>query len=184
MAKAIHISNDQHLRCFMLKGLRLALLSCLIAVPVFIKANAGELKIGYVNMQRVLREAPASVQASRKLEQEFETRKQELEGIADDIKSRQAALSEKGSSLSDSDRQAREAEIAEMSLRLQRRQQEFQEDIKVLQDEEISAILEKANKAIIQIAESEHLDMILQEAIAVSERVDITDKLIKKLMGN
>jgi outer membrane protein len=118
------------------------------------------------------------------LDQEFAKRRQELQRGADDIKARQAALSEKGTSLSDRERQAKEAEITEMSVKLQRRQQEFQEDIKVLQDKEMSAILEKANKAIIQIAESEHLDVIFQEAIAVSNRVDITDKLIKKLSGN
>jgi outer membrane protein len=168
----------------MLKGLRLALLSCLIVVPILLKANADELKIGYVNMQRVLREAPASIQVGKKLDQEFEKRRQELQRIADDIKARQAALSEKGSSLSDRERQAKEAELTEISVRFQRRQQEFQEDIKILQDKEMSAILDKANKAIIEIAKSEHLDMIFQEAIAVSERVDITDKLIKKLMGN
>jgi outer membrane protein len=168
----------------MLNGFRLVLLSCLIVAPMFLQANAADLKIGYVNMQRVLREAPASIEAGKKLDQEFAKRRQELQRGADDIKARQAALSEKGTSLSDRERQAKEAEITEMSVKLQRRQQEFQEDIKVLQDKEMSAILEKANKAIIQIAESEHLDVIFQEAIAVSNRVDITDKLIKKLSGN
>lgn len=168
----------------MLKGLRLALLSCLIVVPFFAKANADELKIAYVNMERVFKEAPASLKAGKKMEQEFDKRRQELQRIADDMKSRQATLSEKGSSLSVSERQAKEAEIAEISVRFERRQREFQEDIKILRDEQLSAILEKANKAIIQIAESEHLDMVLQEAIAVSNRVDITDKLIKKLTGD
>jgi len=162
-------------------GLRLALISCLIVVPVLLTANAEELKIGYVNMQRVLREAPTSTRAAKKLDQEFDKRKQELERMAADVKSRQAALSEKGPSLSDSERHAKEAELTEMSVKFQRRKQEFQEDIKILEDKEMSALIEKANKAIIQIAESEHLDMILQEAIAVSNRVDITDKLIKKL---
>ncbi len=168
----------------MQKGLRLALLSCLIVVPVFLKAYADELKIAYVNMERVFREAPASIKAGKKMDQEFDERRRELQRIADDIKSRQAALSEKGSSLSDSERQAKEAEVAEISVRFEQRQREFQEDIKILRDEEMSSILEKANKAIIQIAESEHLDMVLQEAIAVSNRVDITDKLIKKLTGD
>ena len=168
----------------MLNRLRLALLSCLIVVPVLLPANAGELKIGYVNMQRVLREAPASIQAANKLDQEFTKRRQELQLSADEIKARQAALSEKRASLSDTERQAKETEITEMSVRLQRRQEEFQEDIKILQDKEMSEIFEKANKAIVEIAESEHLDMVFQEAIAVSKRVDITDMLIKKLTGD
>ena len=168
----------------MLKRLKLVLLSCLIVVPVFLKANADELKIGFVNIDRVLREAPAAMKAGRKLDQEFEKRRQELQLVANDIKSREAALTKKGLSLSNSQRQAMEAEITEISARLERRQQEFQEDIKILQNEETSAILEKANKAIIQIAESEHLDIVFQEAIAVSNRMDITDKVIKKLTGD
>lgn len=168
----------------MLKRLKLVLLSCLIVVPISLKANADELKIGYVNIERVMREAPASIKAGKKMNQEFEKRRQELQLIADDIKSRQDALSEKGLSLSDNQRRAKEAEITEISVRFQRRQQAFQEDIKDLQNEETSAILEKANKAIIQIAESEHLDIVLHEAIAVSKRMDITDKVIKKLTGD
>ena len=168
----------------MLKGIKLALLSCLIMVPSFLKANAEEVKIGYVNMDRVFREAPAAIKASKKMEQKFEGRRQELQLTADDMKSRQAALSEKGLSLSDSQRRVQEAELAEISVKFQRRQQAFQEDIKIWQNEETSALLEKANKAIIQIAESEHLDMVLHEAVVVSNRLDITDKVIKKLTGD
>jgi outer membrane protein len=69
----------------MLKGLKLALLSCLIMVPSFLKANAEEVKIGYVNMDRVFREAPAAIKASKKMEQKFEGRRQELQLTADDI---------------------------------------------------------------------------------------------------
>ena len=165
-------------------SLKLALLGCLIIAPAFLKANADELKVGYVNIERIFREAPAAMKASKKMEQEFEGRRQELLRIADDIKSRQAALSEHGSTLPDNQRRAKEAEISEMTVSLQRRQQTFQEDLKMRQDEEASAILEKANKAIIEMAEAEHWDLILQEAIAVSDRVDITEKIIKKLAGD
>jgi len=168
----------------MLKGLRLVLLSCLIVVPVFLKANADELKVGYVNMERVIREAPAAIKAGKKMEQEFEGRRQELQRIADDIKSRQAALADKGASLSDSQRRTKEAELSEISVRFQRKQQVFQEDVKIWQNEETSAILQKANSAIMQIAESEHLDVIFQDAVVVSNRLDITEKVIKKLTGD
>lgn len=168
----------------MLKGLRLVLLSCLVAVPVFQKVQAEGLKIGYVNIERIFREAPAAISASKKMAQEFEGRRQELLRAEDDLKSRQAALAEKGVALSDSQRRAKEAELTEMSVNLQRKQQLFQEDVKIRQREESSAVVEKANKVILEMAESEHWDLILQEAIAVSERIDITDKVIKKLSGD
>jgi len=166
------------------KIIKLALLSCLIVVPLFLKANADELTIAYVNMERVIREAPAAINASKKIEQEFEGRRQDLQRISDDIASRQAALAEKGASLSESQRRAKEEELATIAVRFQRRQQEFQEDINIRKNSEASSLLEKVNKAIAQIAEAEHLDLIFQEAIAVSNRLDITDKVIKKLTAN
>ena len=168
----------------MLKGSKLALVACLIAVPFSLDVNAEELKIGYVNIERIFREAPAAIRGGKKLNQGIETRKQELQRMADDIKSQQSALSEQGKSLPDSERRAKEADLAESSVRFQRRQKELQEEIKVRQNEETSALLQKANKAIIQIAESEHLDIVLQDAIAVSGRVDITEKVIKKLTAD
>ena len=168
----------------MLKGSKLALVACLIVIPFSLDVNAEELKIGYVNIERIFREAPAAIRGGKKLNQDFETRKQELQRMAEDIKSQQSALSEKGKSLPDSERRAKEADMAEASVRFQRRQKELQEEIKVRQNEETSALLQKANKAIIQIAELEHLDIVMQEAIVVSNRVDITEKVINKLTAD
>jgi len=168
----------------MLKGLRLVLLSCLLIVPLFINANADALKIGFVNLERVFREAPAAIKASKKMQVEFDERRQELLRIEADLKARQAALAEKGKTLPDNLRRAREAEINEMAISLQRREQLFQEDLKIRQNDETSAVIEKANKAIVELAKTENWDLILQEAVAVSGRVDITDKVIKKLTGD
>lgn len=168
----------------MLKGFRLALLSCLIVLPIFQQAGADELKIGYVNLERIFREAPEAIKASKKMQAEFEGRRQDLQRIESDLKARQAALQEKGPSLSDIQRRAREAELAELSVSFQRKQQEFQEDLKLRQNEETSAVLEKANKAIFDLAKSEHWDLILQEAVSVSSRIDVTDKVIKKMTGD
>lgn len=168
----------------MLMGFRLALLSCLIVFSVFQTANAEELKIGYVNLERVFREAPAAIKASKKMQEEFEGRRQELLRLENDLKSRQAALQEKGPSLSDSQRRAKEAELTEISVSLQRKQQNFKEDLKLRQNEETSAVLERANKAIFDLAKTEHWDLVVQEAVAVSGRIDMTDKVIKKMTGD
>ncbi len=168
----------------MLKGFRLALLSVLVVLPICQKACADELKIGYVNLERVFREAPAAIKASKKMQAEFEVRRQELLRMESDLKARQAALVENGASLSDSQRRAREAELAEISVGFKRKQQAFQEDLKLRQNEETSAVLEKANKAIFDLAKSEHWDLILQEAVSVSSRIDVTDKVIKKMTGD
>jgi len=163
---------------------RSLLLSCLIVLPIFVEATAEELTIGFVNMERVIREAPVAVKASKKVEQEFEGRRRELQQIAADIKARQAALTQKGSALSDSQRQLKEAELSEITVRSQRKQQELQEDINVRQNEEMSSFLQKANSVVAQIAEEEHFGMILNQAVTYSRRVDITEKVIKKLAGD
>jgi outer membrane protein len=168
----------------MLKGFRLALLSCLIVFPFFQKASADQLKIGYVNLERVFREAPVAIKASKKMQAEFEGRRQDLLRIETDLKARQAAHLEKGASLSDTQRRAKEAELAEITVNFQRKQEEFKEDLKLRQNEETSAVLEKANKAIIDLAKSEKWDLVVQEAVSVSGRIDMTDKVIKKMTGD
>lgn len=168
----------------MLKGLMFFLLSFLFLFPCVRQANADEFKVAYVNMERVIREAPAAIEANSKIAQEFEGRRLELQQIANDITSRQADLSEKKLLVSDSQRQIKEAELSKISASFERRQQEFQEDLKIAKNREISAIFDKVTKAIIQIAESEHLDIVFQEAISVSNRLDISDKVIKKLAGD
>ena len=168
----------------MLKGLQRVLLACLLTGPLFLTAHAEELKIGYVNLERVFREAPAAIKVSKKMQDEFDGRRQELLRMESNLKSRQAALAEKARTLSDAQRRAAELELSEMSVNLQRREQVFQEDLKVRQNEETSAILEKANLAIVELAKAENMDLILQEAVAVSGRIDVTDKVIKKLSGD
>jgi outer membrane protein len=168
----------------MLKGLKLAVLSCLILAPIFPAAHADELKIGYVNLERVFREAPSAIKASKKMQEEFDGRRQELLRIEEDVKARQATLIEKGPSLPDSLRRAKEKELTDLSVSLQRREQEFQEELKIRQNEATSAILDKANQAVMEIAKSEHWDLILQDAVSVSDRVDLTEKVIKKMTGD
>lgn len=168
----------------MLKRIRFLLLSCLIVAPISLQAKADELMIGYVNMERVIREAPVAVKAGKKVELEFEARRRELQQSVDDIKARQAALAQKGSTLSDSQRRLKEAELSEISVRSKRKQQELQEDINVRQNEEMAGFLQKANSVVAQIAEAEHFGMILNQAVTYSGRVDITDKVIKKLAGD
>lgn len=149
-----------------------------------VPAQAADLKIGFVNTERVIREAPAAIKAGRKMEQEFGARNQELQRMATDLQAKQSFLADKGATLSESQRRAKESELNDLSVTFQRRQREFQEDLRFRQNEESSAIIEKANQAIIRIAESEHFDLILQEAVFAGTSLDITDKVIKALSGD
>jgi outer membrane protein len=143
-------------------------------------AHAQE-KIGFVNLDRILREAGPAQRAQKKLEAEFSKREQELAKSADQIKKMQENLEKNGMTMSESDRRNREREFGEANREFQRRQREIREDFNQRRNEELGGILERANRAVRQIAESEKFDIIFQEAVYANPRIDITDKVIRAL---
>ncbi|HSN63155.1 MAG: OmpH family outer membrane protein [Azonexus sp.] len=142
---------------------------------------AAELKVGYVNTQRIFRDAPAAQKAGKKLEGEFVKREQDLQAMAKQIQTLQANLEKNSVTMAETERRAKEKEFAELSREFQRRQREFREDLNLRQNEENAAVIEKANKAIKQIAETDKFDLILQDVVWVSPKLDITDRVIKAL---
>lgn len=145
-------------------------------------ATAAEtLKVGYVNIQRIFRDAPAAVKAAKKIEAEFSKRDQDLQQMAKQVQALQESLEKNAVTMSESERKAKEKDLNEQSREFQRKQREFREDLNLRQNEENAAIIEKANKAIMQLAESEKFDLILQDAVYHSPKLDVTDKIVKAL---
>lgn len=139
--------------------------------------------IGFVSLDRILREAPAAQRAQKKLEQEFSQRGQELSKLAEQLKKMQENLEKNAVTMSESERQKREREFGDVNRDFQRRQREFNEDLGHRRKEEFEGVLERANRAVRQIAEAEKLDVVLQneQVVWASARIDITDKVIKAL---
>jgi outer membrane protein len=152
-----------------------------IAGPVFSQTS-----IGFVSLDRILREAPAAQQAQKKLEQEFSQRGQELQKLADQLKKMQETLEKNSVTMSESDRLKRERELGDANREFQRRQREFNEDLAQRRKEEFERVIERANRAVRQIAEAEKLDVVFQneQVVWASNRIDITDKVIKALAEN
>ena len=150
----------------------------LAALPA---ASAQELKIGYVNSERVLREAAPAQAAQRKLEAEFSKRQRELAEAEQRLKAAADRLEKDAPTLAAADRTRRERELVEQDRDLQRKRREFQEDLTQRRNEELSAVVERANRAIKQIFDNEKYDLILQEVVFAGPRVDITDKVIRVL---
>ncbi len=142
---------------------------------------AAELKVGYVNTQRIFRDAPAAQKAAKKLEGEFAKRDQELQRMAKQLQGLQENLEKNAVTMAESERRAKEKEFGDLSRDFQRKQREFREDLNLRQNEENAAVIEKANRAIKQIAESEKFDLILQDVVWVSPRLDVTERVIKAL---
>jgi outer membrane protein len=147
------------------------------------QAPTATMKIGYVNTERILREAVPAVRAQRKIEAEFQKRDQELARMADQLKRTQDDIEKNAVTMSESQRRNREREFGEMNRDFQRKQREFREDLNQRRNEELAQVVEQANRVINQIAEQEKFDLILQDAVYRSARIDITDKVIKALEG-
>jgi outer membrane protein len=144
-------------------------------------AQAQELKIGYVNSDRVLREAVPAKAAQAKLEAEFSKREKDLTEIGSKLKAAGDKLDKDGPTLAESERNRRQRDLIEQDREFQRKRREFQEDLSQRKNEELAAVVERANKVIKQIFESEKYDLVLQEAVFAGSRVDITEKVIKAL---
>jgi outer membrane protein len=166
-------------------SIRMAARLCIAAVLLAATAgtaSAAEYKIGFVNTERLFREATPAKRAQAKIEKEFATRDAEIQKLAKQVRDLQAALDRDGATMADTDRRNKERDLANQTRDLQRMQREFREDINLRKNEEISALQERANKVIQQIAESEKYDLILQDPVVyASQRIDITDKVIKAL---
>ncbi|MEX3612571.1 MAG: OmpH family outer membrane protein [Burkholderia gladioli] len=138
-------------------------------------------RIAAVNSDRILRESAPAKAAQTKLEAEFAKRDKDLQDMAARLKSMSDSLDKSGQSLSATDRAQKQRDLAQLDTDFQRKQREFREDLNQRRNEELAAVLDKANKVIKQIAEQQNYDLIVQEAVYVSPRIDITDKVLKAL---
>ena len=152
-----------------------------VLMGLTLQAGAAEFKIGFVNTERVFREAAPAVKAQKKLEKEFAARDQELQKMTKQAKDLQTYLEKEGVTISDADRRNKERDLANLNRDFQRLQREFREDLNLRRNEELAQVQERANKVIQSIAEAEKFDLILQEAVYASPRIDITDKVLKSL---
>ena len=152
-----------------------------LTLSALASAQAQELKIGFVNSDRVLREATLAKAAQTRLEAEFSKRQKEGEDAAAKLKTAADKLDKDAPTLSEAERTRRQRDLVEQDRELQRKRREFQEDLNQRKNEELASVVERANKVIKQIYESEKYDLILQEAVFAGARVDITDKVIKAL---
>ena len=148
------------------------------------QVHAADLKIGFIDADRINRESVPAERATKKLEKEFAPREQELRKLEQQIKSLQGQLEKDGLTMSESDRRGKEQELGRQTREFQRLQREFREDLNLRRNEELAALFERANKVIKQIAETEKFDLILQEAVYRSPRIDITEKILKALAAD
>ncbi|MGC4061777.1 MAG: OmpH family outer membrane protein [Aquabacterium sp.] len=161
-----------------------SILKTLVASSLLLGALAAhgqELKIGFVNLDRVLRDAVPAKAAQTKLEAEFNRREKELSEAEQRLKNASDKFEKDAPTLGEGERVRRQRDLVDQDRELQRKRREFQEDLNQRKNEELSSVLDRANRVVKQIFDQEKFDLILQEAVFASPRVDITDKVIKAL---
>lgn len=161
--------------------MRALLISLCLLIFAHGAACANDLKIGYVNTERLFRDSPLAVKTLKKLEGEFAKRDQDIQKMVKQVRDAQQALDKENLTMSEADKVRKGRELAAMTREIQRAQREYREDINQRRNEEFSAIQEKARKMILEIAEREKFDLVLENAIHAGPRVDITDRIMKLL---
>jgi len=146
-----------------------------------ISAQAQEIKIGYVSLERILRDSVPAKEGSKKLESEFAGRDKELQELAARLKEAAQSFDRDAPVLTEADRVKRQRELQEMDRDLQRRQREFREDLNLRRNEEVQTLIDRAQRVVQKIAQDEKFDLILQDAVYQSARVDITERVLKAL---
>lgn len=159
---------------------RQSLLACFLGV-VSLAAQAQEFRIGFVNTDRLLKEANSAKAAQTKLEHEFSRREKELVELGNTLKAAGDQFEREAPTLPESQRNARQKQLVDQDREFQRKRREFQEDLTSRKNEELQQVLERANKIVKQVAESEKYDVILQEAVYMNPKHDITDRVLKAM---
>jgi outer membrane protein len=144
-------------------------------------ALAQEFRVGFVNTDRIFREANTAKSAQAKLEQEFSRREKELNDLGTSLKGLSDKFEREAPTLSESQRSQRQKQVIDQDREFQRKRREFQEDLNARKNEELQQVLERANRIVKQVAEQEKYDLILQEAVYINPKHDITEKVIKAL---
>jgi len=153
----------------------------MLAVAAMGAAGAADMKIGFVDVERVSRESAPAERSSKQLEKEFAPRQLELQRRETQIKELKGQLEREAMTMAESDRRAKEQELARANVEFQRMQREFREDLTIRRNQEIQGLMERANRVIRAIAEAEQFDLIVQDAVYRNPRIDITDRVLKVL---
>ena len=145
-------------------------------------AQAAELKVGYVQVDKILQEAPQTAESGKKLEREFSPRSQELDRMAKQIKELETVLDKDGLTITEAERRNKERDVQNIKIEFQRKQRELREDINLRKNEELGSLQDRINKAVQSVAKAESYDLVVYSGVAyAADKIDITDKVLKLL---
>ncbi|QDC80251.1 OmpH family outer membrane protein [Candidatus Methylopumilus universalis] len=141
-----------------------------------------DLKVGFVQVDKILQEAPQTIESNKKLEKEFSSRTDKLKADVKSLKERESSFSKDALTMKESERDSKEKSLSQLRVDVQRKERELREDINIRRNEELGGLQEQINKAVTSVAKAEGFDLVLYNGVAyASEKIDITDKILKSL---
>ena len=141
-----------------------------------------ELKVGFVQVDKILQEAPQTIESNKKLEKEFSSRTDKLKADVKALKERESSFSKDALTMKESERDSKEKSLSQLRVDVQRKERELREDINIRRNEELGGLQEQINKAVTSVSKAEGFDLVLYNGVAyASEKIDITDKILKSL---
>ncbi len=166
----------------MIRKFSAMLFSIFLLLPLTVSAEMEIFKIGYVVVEKVLKDAPQTAASNKKLEKEFKSRTDGLQKKVKAIQKQEKDFNKNSVTMAAADRQKAQKKIQNSKIEIQRIERELREDIDIRRREEIGKLQQKINEAIEEMAKTEKYDLILYQGVAyASKQIDITDKLIKVL---
>ena len=160
----------------------LSLLLFALASVSFAMPAAADVKIGVVNLARLVSASPQAKRARQNMESKFTARKEELESKQEAFRSDVERLKRDGAVMSDSAREKLEAQIRDQQRRLKLAQDEYNEDVQLAEKKEMESLREDVRAVIDEFAEQQGYDLIVGDAILyANDQVDITNKVLQRL---
>jgi outer membrane protein len=153
------------------------------AAPVAGAGAQTQIKIGFVNVSRLLAEAPQAQAASAALENEFANRRRDLENQQRDLKTREEKLQKDGAVMAENERRTAEKTLRDGQRELARKQNEFLEDLNVRRNEALGQLQRAVVQEIQTYAKSAGFDMVVADALYASPALDITGQVLTALQA-
>lgn len=139
-------------------------------------------RLGVINIERIIKESAPAVRAAQKLESEFTAREKEINDASDKLVGMKAKLERDAAVMSDTDKQKMRREMQDLEREINRKREEFREDLNSRRNEELSSLLDKINRITKEIGKKNNFDMIFQENVVYFDpKLDITEQVLKAL---
>ena len=143
---------------------------------------SAEIKMGVVNFQKLLEDAPQTKTAMQALENEFAPRRRELLTMQNDLKARDEKLQKEGAVMSEADRAKAEKALRDQQREFSRKAGEFQDDASTRRNEEIGKVQRYLVTEIQAYGNAQGYDLVLGDGVFFAKGpLDITANVLALL---